>query len=199
VESNQIDVVAATVFRDFEEVVHIFETRTSRQVLSDVGQTDRLNRIHFDLTLIHAVAAANLDVGTCPYADTASDGASSHSLSESLGEDHAASLRPSAQLMEERVRRMLTTRTAVRSDSLPAAVARKVEAHFDRHRNAGLDHDSVTRIHDLLRPSSGVWLTCDGRFLQTSTKAAAVRCSHMLGGPSTQHALEVMQVGHLAV
>ena len=103
-ESNQIDVVAAPVFRDREEVAHIFETRTSRQVWSDVGQTDRPNRIHFDLTLIHAVAPANPDVGTCPYSDTASDGASSHSLSEPLGEDHAASLRLSAQLREEWVR-----------------------------------------------------------------------------------------------
>src|SRR6266850_4368794 len=105
VESNQIDVVAATVFRDREEVDHIFETRTSRQVWSDVGQTDRPNRIDFDLTLIHAVAPANLDVGTRPDSDTARDGASSHSLSEPLGEDHAASLRLSAQLREERIRR----------------------------------------------------------------------------------------------
>jgi hypothetical protein len=70
--------------------------------LSDVGQTDRLNRIDFDLTLIHAVAPTNLDVGACPYSDTASDGASSHSLAEPLGEDHAASLRLSARWGEER-------------------------------------------------------------------------------------------------
>jgi hypothetical protein len=105
VESNQIDVVAATVFRDREEVDHVFETRTSRQVWRDVGQTDHPNRIHFDLTLIHAVASANLDVGTCPNSDTASDSASSHSLSKPLGEDHAGSLRLSAQLREERIRR----------------------------------------------------------------------------------------------
>jgi hypothetical protein len=98
VESNQVDVVAATVLRDRKEVGHIFETRTSRQVWSDVGQTNRLNRIHLDLTLIHAVAPANLDVGTCPYSDAASDGASSHSLSEPLGEDHVASLRLSVQI-----------------------------------------------------------------------------------------------------
>ena len=72
------------MFRDREEVGHILETRTSRQVWGDVGQTDRPNRIHFDLTLIHAVTPANLDVGTCPYSDTASDCASSHSLSEPM-------------------------------------------------------------------------------------------------------------------
>jgi len=99
-ESNQIDVVAPTVFRDREEVGHIFETRTSRQVWSDVGQPDRPNRIDFDLTFIHAVAPADLHVGTCPYSDTASDGAASHSLSEPLGENHAASLRPRVQLRE---------------------------------------------------------------------------------------------------
>jgi hypothetical protein len=101
VESNQIDVVAATVFRDREEIGHIVETRTSRQVWSDVGQADRPNRIHFDLAVIHAVAPTNLDVGTGPYSDTASDGASSHSFSEPLGEDHAASLRLGARLREQ--------------------------------------------------------------------------------------------------
>jgi hypothetical protein len=106
VESNQIDVVAAPVFRDREEVDHVFETRTSRQVWRDVGQTDHPNRIHFDLALVHAVASANLDVGTRPYSDTASDSASSHSVSEPLGEDHAASLRLSGQLREERIRRV---------------------------------------------------------------------------------------------
>ena len=124
-ESNQVDVVAATVLRDREEVGHIFETRTSRQVWSDVGQTNRLNRIYLDLPLIDAVAPTNLDVGTCPYSDAASDGASSHSLSEPLGEDHAASLRLSAQLREERVRRVLSAqRTAVHlrpRDLLPGA------------------------------------------------------------------------------
>ena len=92
-ESDQIDVFAATVSCHLEEVGHIFETRTSRQLWSDVGHSDRLNRIHFDLTLVHAVAPANLDVGMGPYSDTAGDGASSHSLSEPLRENHAASLR----------------------------------------------------------------------------------------------------------
>jgi hypothetical protein len=92
VESDQIDVVAAAVFRDLEELHHVVEARTSRQVQGDLGQTDNPNRIHFDLTLVHAVAPANRDVGTRPYSNAASDGASSHSLSEPLGEDHATSL-----------------------------------------------------------------------------------------------------------
>jgi hypothetical protein len=92
VESDQIDILAATVFRGLKQVDHTFETRTARQVWSDIGQTDPENRIHFDLTLIHAVARANLDVGTCPYSNTAGDGASSYSLSEPLGKEHEASL-----------------------------------------------------------------------------------------------------------
>lgn len=92
---------AAAVFRDLEELDHISETRTSCQVQRDVGQPDRPNGIHFDLTLIHAVAPANLDVRTGPYSNTARNGASSHSLSELLGEDHAASLRLRAPLREE--------------------------------------------------------------------------------------------------
>src|SRR6185295_16243968 len=88
VESDQIDVLAAAVFRDLEELDDVFEARASREVWSDLGQTDRPNRIHFDLALIHAVPPANLDVGTGPDSNAAGDGAPSHSFPEPLGEDH---------------------------------------------------------------------------------------------------------------
>ena len=100
-ESNQIDVLALAVFRDLEEIGHTFKTRTSCQVWRDVGQTDRLNRIHFDLTLVHAVAPPDLDVGIRPYPNTDGDGASPYAFSEPPGENHAASLRPGARLRED--------------------------------------------------------------------------------------------------
>src|SRR6185436_11319936 len=95
----------------------------------------------FDLTLIHAVAPANLDVGARPYSDGASDGASSHSLSEPLGEDHAASLRLSAQLREEARRGDDLPRTADarnsqkrRADAQWAHFASPPEVHMMRLR-----------------------------------------------------------------
>ena len=86
---DQIDVLAATVFRRLQKVDDTIETRTSRQLWSDVGETDRQNRIHFDLTLFHAVAHANRDVGAHPYPDTTGDDAPSHAVPEPFGEDHA--------------------------------------------------------------------------------------------------------------
>ena len=98
-EPDQIDVFTATMFRDLEKVVDIFETRSSRQVRGDVGHADRANRIHFDLAFIHGVATANFDVGILPDPDTAGDGASTHAFPEPLRKHHAESLRPDARFL----------------------------------------------------------------------------------------------------
>jgi hypothetical protein len=92
VESDQIDVLALTVLRDLEEVEHTFETRRSRQLWSDIRETDRQDRIYFDLTLLHPVAVADPYVGTHPYADAASDLAAPNSVAQALREDHLESL-----------------------------------------------------------------------------------------------------------
>jgi hypothetical protein len=92
VEPDQIDVLALTVLRHLEEVDHTLETRLSRQLWSDIRETDRQDRIHFDLTLFHAVAVADLDVRTHPYPDAASDFSATNSIAQALGEDHLESL-----------------------------------------------------------------------------------------------------------
>jgi len=92
VEPDQIDVLALAVLRDLEEVDHPLETRLPREVWRDVFEADRQDRIHLDLTLFHAVAVADLDVGTHPYADAARDFAAPNSLAQALGEDHSESL-----------------------------------------------------------------------------------------------------------
>ena len=93
VKPNEINILAFTVLRDLEQIDHTQETRLSRQLWTDIRKTDRRDRIHLDLTFFHTVPGANLDVGTLPYSNAAGDGASSHALSEPLGEDHATSLR----------------------------------------------------------------------------------------------------------
>jgi hypothetical protein len=92
VEPDQIDVLALTVLRHLEEVDDTLETRLSRQLWSDIGKTDRQDRIHLDLALFHAVAVADLDVGTHPYSDAASDFSAANSIAQALGEDHLESL-----------------------------------------------------------------------------------------------------------
>jgi len=92
VEPDEIDVLASTVLRDLKQIQDTQKSRLSRQLWSDIRKTDRLNRIHFDLTFIHTVPGAHSDVGTRPYADTASDFSPANSLAKPLGEHHEESL-----------------------------------------------------------------------------------------------------------
>src|SRR5205809_2343456 len=60
-EPNQVDLVTTTVFRCLEQVLHAGETRFARQIMGDIRKTDRHNRIHHNLPLVHAIATASLD------------------------------------------------------------------------------------------------------------------------------------------
>jgi hypothetical protein len=92
VEPNEIDILAFTVLRNLEQINEAQEARLPRQRRSNIGKTDRLNRIHFDLALFHSVAVAHFYVGTRPYSDTASDFSSTNSIAKSLGKHHEESL-----------------------------------------------------------------------------------------------------------
>ena len=93
-EPDQIDILAFSVLRNFEEIEHAEETRCARQLWSDIYETDLLDRINLDFTLFHSIPPAHLDVRTLPYSDAASDFAAPNSVAEALGEDHRASLHP---------------------------------------------------------------------------------------------------------
>lgn len=91
-EPNQIDILAFTVLRNLEHIDDTQETRLSRQLRSDGQKTDRLDRIHFDLTFVHTVPGAHFDVGASPESDTASDFSATNAGAKTLGEDHEESL-----------------------------------------------------------------------------------------------------------
>ena len=40
-EPNQVDVVAATVFRGLEQILHAAETRFARQIVGDIREANR--------------------------------------------------------------------------------------------------------------------------------------------------------------
>jgi hypothetical protein len=88
VEPNQVDVLAFTVLRDFEQIDDTQETRLARQSWSDVQKADRLDGIHFDLTFIHTVPGACFDVRASPDSDAASDFSATNSIAKTLREDH---------------------------------------------------------------------------------------------------------------
>src|SRR5690348_9091853 len=91
-KSNQVDVLAPAVLRDFQQIDDAQKTRFARQLGSDVRKPDRRDRIHFDFAFIHRVPVAHLDVRPHPDADAARDFSAPHSLAQPFGEDH---LRPS--------------------------------------------------------------------------------------------------------
>src|SRR6185503_3099705 len=91
VESNQVDIVAAAVFRRFEQVLHTVETRFARQVVGDIRESNRLDRIDDNVPLVHSVTTTLFHLGPHPDADRASDPAASNALAKALGEDHPAS------------------------------------------------------------------------------------------------------------
>ena len=87
-EPNQIDIFTLTVLRNLEQIDDTKETRFASQLWSDIRKTDRLDRIHFDRTFLHAVPGAHFDMRTRPYSDTASDFSATNSIAQSLGEYH---------------------------------------------------------------------------------------------------------------
>jgi hypothetical protein len=72
-EPDQIDVLTAPVFRGLEKIDHTLEAGLPSQMWSDVGKTDRLDRIDVYRTAFHAIVAAHLHVGTLPDSDAAID------------------------------------------------------------------------------------------------------------------------------
>src|SRR5262245_38159002 len=88
VESNQVDVVAATMPGDAQQVVHAVEARLASQTVGNVGERDRLNRIDDDVAVVHRVTATHPDMRAHPDANAASDSPAPDSLAEVLAEHH---------------------------------------------------------------------------------------------------------------
>jgi len=92
VEPNQINILAFTVLGDLEQIDQAQETRLARQLRSDVRKPERLDGIHFDLTFLHPITGAYLDVERLPNSDAAGDLSAPDSVAQTLGEDHEKSL-----------------------------------------------------------------------------------------------------------
>jgi hypothetical protein len=92
VEPNQIDIFAFTVLRDFEQIDDSQKPRLSRQLWRDIRKANRFDGIDFDLTFLHRVSRADLDMGTRPDPDAASNLPLTNSLPKALRENHDESL-----------------------------------------------------------------------------------------------------------
>ena len=72
-ELHQIDLLAAAVFRDFQQIDHAVETRSSRQLRRDVVELDLAQRIDFDHSGAELVAIADAHARTLPDAHADGD------------------------------------------------------------------------------------------------------------------------------
>ena len=89
-KTNQIDVVALTVFSHLKQIEHAQETRLSRQRWRNIGKSDQSDRIDLDFSLSHSITLAFFYVGARPYSDAASYFPLNNSFAEALCEDHHA-------------------------------------------------------------------------------------------------------------
>src|ERR1700741_3561841 len=88
-KADQINIVALAVLGCFQEVDHAVEARLARQLRGDIRETDRLDRVHFDLTLFHRIADADRDARPHPYSDAARNLSAPNSAAQTPGEEHA--------------------------------------------------------------------------------------------------------------
>jgi hypothetical protein len=71
---HEIDVFALSVLRDFQKVEDAKETGRDSQLMCNVLEPDRLDRIHFDIAVtIHQIPSADFHMRPHPYADAARD------------------------------------------------------------------------------------------------------------------------------
>jgi hypothetical protein len=87
-EPNQVGLVAFAVPRDLQEIVNAVESRLAGQIVRDVVDVNRRYRIHHDVSVVHRVAASDLDVGPRPDAYAALDSPAPDSVAKAFREHH---------------------------------------------------------------------------------------------------------------
>jgi hypothetical protein len=93
VEADQIHVLATTMLRHPEKIMHVFEAAGARDLQCDVLERNRQDRINFDLTFLHSVPLAYCDVTPLPYANGARNTTGTNSVAQILYKQHVTSLR----------------------------------------------------------------------------------------------------------
>lgn len=87
-EADEVHILTAAVLRDCQQILHTTEPGLTREIMCDVFERDRMNPVHDDVAVVHAVAAADLHVRPRPDADRAPDASAPDSLSKVSGKLH---------------------------------------------------------------------------------------------------------------
>ena len=85
---NQVHVVAAAVFCDSHQIIHALEPRFPGQIVRDIGDGNRRNRVHDDMAVVHPITTTHLYMGTRPYTNTGFDYPETDSRAKAFGEHH---------------------------------------------------------------------------------------------------------------
>ena len=91
-EADEVDVVSAAVFCDFQEIEDAQKSGRAGEFGGDVGETDGLDRVDLDFAFFHAVTVPNSDARGLPDADTACDVAGADTVAKAPGKEHEESL-----------------------------------------------------------------------------------------------------------
>ena len=91
VETDQIDILAAAVFCDFEQVQNAEESGLARQFRSNVGKSDGLDGVDLDGAFFHWVALTDGDTRANPETNRAGDFAAADAFAKAFAEYHQES------------------------------------------------------------------------------------------------------------
>jgi hypothetical protein len=80
--------VTLPVLRHLQQINQAKEARLSRQLWSNIRETDRLNRIDLDLNLFHSIPRAHFDTRPRPDSHTARNLAAPNSFAQPFGKNH---------------------------------------------------------------------------------------------------------------
>ena len=76
------------MFRRFEQVLHTVEAGFARESAGNLREPNPLDQIDDNVSLVHGVPAARLDVWPHPDADAARDPPASNSFAKTFRENH---------------------------------------------------------------------------------------------------------------
>ena len=92
-EADEVDLVTAAVFGDFEQIEDAEKSGGAGKLRRNVGQADGIDGLDFDVAFFHRVTSSDFDAWNFPNADAKGYFAAADSIAEAFGEHHGRSLR----------------------------------------------------------------------------------------------------------
>ena len=87
---NQVNVAALAVLRKLQQVLDTFKTRLDREPFRDLPPGNRIDGIDDNVSFVHAIPAADLDMRMRPEADGVSDAPALDCFAKMPGENQLA-------------------------------------------------------------------------------------------------------------